>query len=92
MKTLCLLAWLGLASACSSTGVRCDTRLRPINLPQPPLNGMPATAPTTKVPAGTSPTPKVPALTSPSRKLPALSSPTPNTPAVTSGSGSPEKP
>jgi hypothetical protein len=34
MRTLCLIGWLGLATACSSYGVRCDTRLRPINLPQ----------------------------------------------------------
>jgi hypothetical protein len=92
MKVFGLLASLALASACSSSGVRCDTRLRPINLPQPPLNGLPATVPATNVPAGTSPTSKVPARTTSSPKLPALSSPTPNTLAVTSGSGSPEKP
>jgi hypothetical protein len=54
MKTLCLLALFPLASACSSFGVRCDTHLRPINLPQPPLNGLPAGAPTPKVSAPTS--------------------------------------
>ncbi|MGH8208218.1 MAG: hypothetical protein ACREU6_01230 [Steroidobacteraceae bacterium] len=38
MKALWLIAWLALASACSSYGVRCDTRLRPINAPQSPAD------------------------------------------------------
>ena len=33
MKTLGLIGWLALASACSSYGVRCDKHLRPINMP-----------------------------------------------------------
>lgn len=64
MKVICLLAWLVLMSACSSFGVRCDTRLRPINLQQAARNGLPATAPTTQVPVATSPTSSLPALTS----------------------------
>lgn len=31
MRVLCLVTWLALLSACSSFGVRCDSRLRPIN-------------------------------------------------------------
>lgn len=31
MRMLCLVIWFALASACSSFGVRCDSRLRPIN-------------------------------------------------------------
>jgi hypothetical protein len=34
MKILWLIGCLVLASACSSFGVRCDARLRPINPPQ----------------------------------------------------------
>jgi len=32
---LCLMGWLALASGCASFGVRCDSRLRPINPRQP---------------------------------------------------------
>lgn len=38
MRLLCLMGWLALASGCSSFGVRCDSRLRPIN-PRPPQMG-----------------------------------------------------
>jgi hypothetical protein len=31
MKLLCLMCCLALAGGCSSFGVRCDSRLRPIN-------------------------------------------------------------
>jgi hypothetical protein len=33
MRTFCFMAWLALESGCSSYGVRCDSRLRPINPP-----------------------------------------------------------
>jgi len=29
---LCVIAWLAVASGCSSYKVRCDSRLRPINV------------------------------------------------------------
>lgn len=32
MKLFCVIAWLAIASGCSSYGVRCDSRLRPINV------------------------------------------------------------
>jgi hypothetical protein len=35
MRILWLFGWLALMSACSSYGVRCNTRLRPINVPEP---------------------------------------------------------
>jgi hypothetical protein len=41
MKVLWLFGCLVLASACSSFGVRCDTRLRPINPPQAPADTAP---------------------------------------------------
>jgi hypothetical protein len=37
MRLLCLMGWLALASGCSSFGVRCDSRLRPINLREPQM-------------------------------------------------------
>lgn len=33
MKTVWLIGWLAVASACSSHGVRCGKHLRPINIP-----------------------------------------------------------
>lgn len=98
MKVLCLLAWLVLMSACSSFGVRCDTRLRPINPPQAARNGLPATAPTTPVPAATSPvgkppaeaapTPGTSAETSQTSKLRASIPPSPKLPGLTSPTSS----
>jgi hypothetical protein len=41
MRLLCLMCWLALASGCSSFGVRCDSRLRPINPRQPQLSQSP---------------------------------------------------
>jgi hypothetical protein len=34
MRILWLIGWLALVSACSSYGVRCNARLRPINVPE----------------------------------------------------------
>jgi hypothetical protein len=52
MRILWLLGALTLLSACSSYGVRCDTHLRPINVPdraaaaaEPRVPGTPAMAP-----------------------------------------------
>lgn len=46
MRILCFIGWLALASGCASFGVRCDTRLRPINMPQRLID-----APSKKIPA-----------------------------------------
>jgi hypothetical protein len=32
MRIVCVIAWLAVASGCSSYVVRCDSRLRPINV------------------------------------------------------------
>ena len=34
MRTICLIAWIALESACASYRVRCDSHLRPINPPR----------------------------------------------------------
>ena len=38
MRSLCLLTWLAMTSACSSFGVHCDSRLRSINPRQPAVS------------------------------------------------------
>lgn len=38
MRLFCLMGWLALASGCSSFGVRCDSRLHPINPRRPPVS------------------------------------------------------
>jgi hypothetical protein len=56
MRLLCLMGWLALASGCSSFGVRCDSRLRPINPRQPQVSQsrMPESAVVPPVPSSTS--------------------------------------
>ena len=53
MRLLCLIGWLALASGCSSFGVRCDSRLRPIN-PRQPQASQSRTAGSAVVPAAPS--------------------------------------
>jgi hypothetical protein len=52
MKTLWMAVLLSLTSGCSSFGVRCDTRLHPINKPSASMETSAQKPPTAKAASG----------------------------------------